>query len=202
MEVRADVTLPEMGKFRWLGGPARPGGRLDRADGDPRPAGEDEATADEVRSLMAKGFAGAIFLTAETPRQLRGAEGPASSSPRPGGAPLRDRFGVSGPDGQRVPADAGPRSCQHLSLERARREASRGAPFPRPRPSARRHDQFVLAPCRRARTSTSRPRFVEPRAVVRWARRSAATSPRSLSRGSVWPSERRREPHARRAPVR
>ena len=36
MEVRADVTLAEMGDFRWLTvGPARPGGRLDRADGDP-----------------------------------------------------------------------------------------------------------------------------------------------------------------------
>ena len=41
MEVRADVTLPEMGDFRWLTvGAGRPGRRRDRADGDPRPAGD------------------------------------------------------------------------------------------------------------------------------------------------------------------
>ena len=37
MEVRADVTLPELGNFRWL----------------------------TVRSLMAKGFAGTVFLNTE-----------------------------------------------------------------------------------------------------------------------------------------
>ena len=37
MEVRADVTVAEMGNFRWLTvGPGRPARRLDRADGDPR----------------------------------------------------------------------------------------------------------------------------------------------------------------------
>ena len=41
MEVRADVTLPEMGDFRWLTvGPRRAARRRDRADGDPRPAGD------------------------------------------------------------------------------------------------------------------------------------------------------------------
>ena len=44
MEVRADVTLPEMGDFRWLTvEPARAGGRLDRADGDPGRAGDGRA---------------------------------------------------------------------------------------------------------------------------------------------------------------
>ena len=38
-EVRADVTVPEMGNFRWLTvGPAGAARRRDRADGDPRPA--------------------------------------------------------------------------------------------------------------------------------------------------------------------
>ena len=40
MEVRADVTLPEMGDFRWL--VVAPPGQEDvgdRADGDPGPAG-------------------------------------------------------------------------------------------------------------------------------------------------------------------
>ena len=38
MEVRSDVTVPEMGDFRWLtvGPPASPSG--DRADGGPRSA--------------------------------------------------------------------------------------------------------------------------------------------------------------------
>ena len=41
MEVRADVTLAEMDGFRWLTvGPPGPGGRLDRADGDPRAPGD------------------------------------------------------------------------------------------------------------------------------------------------------------------
>ena len=40
MQVRSDVTLPEMGDFRWLTRrPRRPAGRLDRPDGDPGRAG-------------------------------------------------------------------------------------------------------------------------------------------------------------------
>ncbi len=40
MEVRADVTLPEMGGFRWLTvGPCRATRHLDRADADSGPAG-------------------------------------------------------------------------------------------------------------------------------------------------------------------
>ncbi|MEA2218156.1 MAG: hypothetical protein QOJ35_782 [Solirubrobacteraceae bacterium] len=66
MEVRADVTLPEMGDFRWLTvGPA------DQADVSivlmaiPGAPVMDDATADEVRALMAKGFAGTVFLTTD-----------------------------------------------------------------------------------------------------------------------------------------
>jgi uncharacterized glyoxalase superfamily protein PhnB len=66
MEVRADVTLPEMGDFRWLTvGP--PGQEevsivLMAIPGAPV---MDDATADEVRNLMSKGFAGTIFLTTD-----------------------------------------------------------------------------------------------------------------------------------------
>src|SRR5438045_3724604 len=66
MEVRSDATLPELGNFRWLTvGPA------DQPDiaivlmAIPDPPVMDEATADQVRSLMAKGFAGTIFLTTD-----------------------------------------------------------------------------------------------------------------------------------------
>src|SRR5436309_5440557 len=62
MEVHADVTLPEMGDFRWLA--VGPAGQdvsivLMRIPGPPV---MDEATAEQVRALMGKGFAGAVFL--------------------------------------------------------------------------------------------------------------------------------------------
>jgi len=66
MEVRADVTLAEMGNFRWLA--VGPPGQPDIAIvlmAIPGPPVMDPATADEVRSLMAKGFAGTIFLTTD-----------------------------------------------------------------------------------------------------------------------------------------
>ena len=63
MEVRMDVTMPEMGNFRWL--TVGPVGQPDIAIvlmPIPGPPIMDEATADQVREVMAKGFAGAIFL--------------------------------------------------------------------------------------------------------------------------------------------
>jgi len=63
MEVRADVTLEEMGDFRWL--TVGPPGQEDFAivlmaiPGQPVMDGE---TGEEVRNLMAKGFAGTVFL--------------------------------------------------------------------------------------------------------------------------------------------
>jgi uncharacterized glyoxalase superfamily protein PhnB len=65
-EVRSDVTLPEMGNFRWL--TVGPAGQEDIAivlmaiPGPPVMEGE---TADQVRSLMGKGFAGTVFLTTD-----------------------------------------------------------------------------------------------------------------------------------------
>ncbi|MEW6581326.1 MAG: VOC family protein [Actinomycetota bacterium] len=66
MEVRADVTLPEMGDFRWL--TVGPAGQPDISIvlmAIPGPPVMDPATADQVRALMAKGFAGTIFLTTD-----------------------------------------------------------------------------------------------------------------------------------------
>jgi uncharacterized glyoxalase superfamily protein PhnB len=65
-EVRSDVTLPEMGNFRWL--TVGPAGQPDVAIvlmAIPGPPVMDEATAGQVRELMAKGFAGTVFLTTE-----------------------------------------------------------------------------------------------------------------------------------------
>ena len=64
MEVRSDVTLPDMGGFRWL--TVGPPGQDDIAitlmaiPGAPM---MDDATAGQLRELVAKGFAGTVFLT-------------------------------------------------------------------------------------------------------------------------------------------
>jgi predicted enzyme related to lactoylglutathione lyase len=66
MEVRSDVTLAELGNFRWL--TVGPPGQPDIAIvlmAIPGPPVMDESTADEVRALMAKGFAGTVFLTTD-----------------------------------------------------------------------------------------------------------------------------------------
>jgi predicted enzyme related to lactoylglutathione lyase len=66
MEVRADVTLAEMGNFRWLTvGPAGQDGVAIVLMAIPGPPVMDPETAEEVRSLVAKGFAGTIFLTTD-----------------------------------------------------------------------------------------------------------------------------------------
>jgi predicted enzyme related to lactoylglutathione lyase len=65
-EVRADVTLPELGDFRWL--TVAPVGQTDVAVvlmAIPRPPVMDDETAEDVRRLMAKGFAGTVFLTTD-----------------------------------------------------------------------------------------------------------------------------------------
>jgi uncharacterized glyoxalase superfamily protein PhnB len=66
MEVRADATLPEMGNFRWL--TVSPVGQEDVSIvlmAIPGPPVMDPDTAEQVRSLMAKGFAGTVFLTTD-----------------------------------------------------------------------------------------------------------------------------------------
>jgi len=65
-EVRTDVTLPELGNFRWL-----TVGPVDQREiavvlmAIPDAPVMDDQTADQVRELMAKGFAGTIFLTTD-----------------------------------------------------------------------------------------------------------------------------------------
>jgi predicted enzyme related to lactoylglutathione lyase len=66
MEVRSDVTLAEMGNFRWL--TVGPVGQPDISIvlmAIPGPPVMDSDTAEQVRSLMAKGFSGTIFLTTD-----------------------------------------------------------------------------------------------------------------------------------------
>jgi catechol 2,3-dioxygenase-like lactoylglutathione lyase family enzyme len=69
MEVRSDVTLPEMGNFRWL--TVGPPGQEDVAItlmAIPGPPVMDAETAEQVRTLMAKGFAGTVFLATDDVR--------------------------------------------------------------------------------------------------------------------------------------
>ena len=69
MEVRSDVTMPEMGNFRWL--TVGPPGQEDVAIvlmAVPGAPVMDDETAQQVRDLMAKGFAGTVFLTTEDVR--------------------------------------------------------------------------------------------------------------------------------------
>lgn len=66
MEVRSDVTLPELGGFRWLTvGPAGQPEVAITLMAIPGPPVMNEETAEQVRTLMAKGFAGTIFLTTD-----------------------------------------------------------------------------------------------------------------------------------------
>jgi predicted enzyme related to lactoylglutathione lyase len=65
-EVRTDATVPELGNFRWL--TVGPVGQPDVAIvlmAIPGPPVMDAETADQVRALTAKGFAGTIFLTTD-----------------------------------------------------------------------------------------------------------------------------------------
>jgi predicted enzyme related to lactoylglutathione lyase len=66
LELRSDVTVPEMGNFRWL--TVGPAGQPDIAIvlmAIPGPPVMDAQTVEQVRDLMAKGFAGTVFLTTE-----------------------------------------------------------------------------------------------------------------------------------------
>jgi catechol 2,3-dioxygenase-like lactoylglutathione lyase family enzyme len=65
-EVRADVTMPELGDFRWLA--VGPAGQPDISVvlmAIPAPPVFDPETVEQVRTLMAKGVAGTVFLTTE-----------------------------------------------------------------------------------------------------------------------------------------
>jgi catechol 2,3-dioxygenase-like lactoylglutathione lyase family enzyme len=104
MEVRRDVTLPEMGNFRWL--TVGPAGQPDVSIvlmAIPGPPVMDPETAEEVRNLMAKGFAGTIFLTTDDCRAAyeelkgRGVEFVEEPEERPYGidSGLRDPSGNS-----------------------------------------------------------------------------------------------------------
>ena len=66
MEVRQDVTLPEMGNFRWLTiGPPDQDDMSIVLMAIPGPPVMDAESHEQVKTLMAKGFAGTVFLSTD-----------------------------------------------------------------------------------------------------------------------------------------
>jgi predicted enzyme related to lactoylglutathione lyase len=66
MEVRADVTVPELGNFRWLA--VSPPGQEDVSIvlmAIPGPPAFELETIELIKAVMAKGVAGTVFLTTE-----------------------------------------------------------------------------------------------------------------------------------------
>jgi predicted enzyme related to lactoylglutathione lyase len=103
-EVRSDVTLPEMGDFRWL--TVGPAGQEDIAVvlmAIPGPPVFDSETSEQVKELMGKGAAGTVFLTTDDCRASyealkgRGVEFTEAPEERPYGidAGFRDPSGNS-----------------------------------------------------------------------------------------------------------
>jgi catechol 2,3-dioxygenase-like lactoylglutathione lyase family enzyme len=101
-EVREDVTLPELGDFRWL--TVGPVGQPDFAlalMSIPGPPVFDPETAEQIKTLMGKGAAGGLFFSSDDCRRDyeelkgRGVEFTEEPSDRPYGvdAGLRDPSG-------------------------------------------------------------------------------------------------------------
>src|ERR1700746_888965 len=68
-EVRQDVTMPEMGNFRWL--TVGPAGQPDVSIvlmAIPGPPVMDAGPREQAKDLMSKGFAGTVFLTTDDVR--------------------------------------------------------------------------------------------------------------------------------------
>jgi predicted enzyme related to lactoylglutathione lyase len=104
LEVRMDGTLPELGGFRWLTVAAP--GQEDMAIvlmAIPGAPVMDDETREQVRTLMAKGFAGTVFLETDDCRasyeqlKARGVEFSEEPEERPYGvdAGFRDPAGNS-----------------------------------------------------------------------------------------------------------
>jgi catechol 2,3-dioxygenase-like lactoylglutathione lyase family enzyme len=66
MELREDVTVPELGNFRWLsvGLPGQPDVAITLM-GIPGAPVFDEETRKQIRELLAKGAAGGLFFTTD-----------------------------------------------------------------------------------------------------------------------------------------
>jgi len=104
MQVRADVTMPEMGDFRWL--VVGPAGQPDLGIVLMAIPGEpivDRESGDQLRTLLSKGIGATVFLTTDDCRvsyeelSARGVEFQTKPEEQPYGidAGFRDPFGNS-----------------------------------------------------------------------------------------------------------
>ena len=103
LELREDVTVPELGNFRWLtvGVPGQDISIVLMAV--PGPPVFDDATREQIHSLLAKGASGGLFFTADDCRtsfeelQARGVEFQQEPTEQPYGidAGFRDPSGNS-----------------------------------------------------------------------------------------------------------
>jgi predicted enzyme related to lactoylglutathione lyase len=102
MEVKSDVTMPEMGNFRWL--TVGPPGQDEVSIvlmAIPGPPVLEPETIDQIKGLMAKGMASTVFLTTDDCRasyeelKVRGVEFVEEPEERPYGidAGFRDPSG-------------------------------------------------------------------------------------------------------------
>ena len=110
MEITADVTLPEMDGFRWL--TVSPPGQEDVSIvlmAIPGAPVMDDETQEEVKALMAKGFAGTVFLSTDdcqaSYEELKAPRRRVRRNARR--APVRDRLRVPRPLREPLPADRG-----------------------------------------------------------------------------------------------
>jgi catechol 2,3-dioxygenase-like lactoylglutathione lyase family enzyme len=102
LELRDDVTVPEMGNFRWLtvGLPGQPDAALTLME-VPGPPVFDADTREQLKALIAKGAAGGLFFSTDDCRATyeelkgRGVEFTEEPSERPYGidAAFRDPSG-------------------------------------------------------------------------------------------------------------
>jgi catechol 2,3-dioxygenase-like lactoylglutathione lyase family enzyme len=102
LELRDDVTVPEMGNFRWLtvGLPGQPDAALTLM-AVPGPPVFDDKTRDQIKALVAKGAAGGLFFSTDDCRRTyeelkrKGVEFTEEPSERPYGidAAFRDPSG-------------------------------------------------------------------------------------------------------------
>jgi catechol 2,3-dioxygenase-like lactoylglutathione lyase family enzyme len=102
MEVREDITVPELGNFRWLtvGTPGQPDMSIVLMP-IPGPPVFDEETSGQIRTLVAKGACTAVFLTTDDCKasyeelKARGVEFVEEPEERPYGIDcgFRDPFG-------------------------------------------------------------------------------------------------------------
>ncbi len=70
LELRQDATIPDVGDFRWVtvGPPGQPDVAIVLM-AIPGPPVMDAETADQVRTVMSKGFAGTVFLSTDDCRK-------------------------------------------------------------------------------------------------------------------------------------